>query len=222
MAGVSVTEPRERAEQDLAREISRLSQAQLDELMRALGNPPNLANVPAAFWTRYAEEMQSAILPALQKIYLDSAQEMLDDTPAIGVDWTLVNASAAQWARQYSFDLVKGITDTTRSALQEKVQAYFETPGTISDLADSLSSLFGPVRAEMIAATETTRAAVSGQAAVVDELNKQGTQMIPYFITSEDEIVCEICSPLNGKRVSEGEFPPLHPRCRCEIAYKFD
>jgi SPP1 gp7 family putative phage head morphogenesis protein len=93
---------------------------------------------------------------------------------------------------------------------------------TMPDLIESLDSLYGPVRAEMIAVTETTRAAVQGQAALVDELNKEGIVMVATFLTSEDETVCPICAPLNGKQVDESEFPPLHPRCRCDIAYSFE
>ena len=41
---------------------------------------------------------------------------MLRVHPAIGVDWALVNEAAAEWSRQYAYDLVRGITAHTREA----------------------------------------------------------------------------------------------------------
>ena len=91
-------------ETELARKISKLSQAQLEKLLRLLGDPPNLANVPTEFWNDYAAGMQSVLLPSLEKMYLESAAAMLEASPAIGVDWELVNQNAATWARNYSFE----------------------------------------------------------------------------------------------------------------------
>jgi ribosomal protein S2 len=90
-------------------------------------------------------------------------------------------------------------------------------------LKDSLSSLFGPVRAEIIAITEVTRAAVEGERAMVAEVAKQGIQMVAVWNTNNDEIVCPICAPLNQKKQGEAWTfpPPAHPRCRCWLNHDF-
>lgn len=212
---------RSEQEAELARVLAKAQGKERREILSALGSPPNFDNLTPEFWSNYSHALRKEIVPALEKIFLASAQGMLDKTPSIGVDWTLVNKQASEWASKYGFDLVKDLSDTTRTALQAKVAAFYENQLTIAQFAESLEPLFGPVRAEMIAVTETTRAAVRGQAALVDELNKTGIVMEPFFVTSEDETVCPICSPLNGKRVDESDFPPLHPRCRCDIVYRF-
>lgn len=213
---------RSEQEAELARILANVQGKERKRLRAALGEPPNLDNVPADFWQQYSHGLRKEIVPAMEKIFMASAEALLAKTPSLGVDWALVNTQASEWASKYGFDLVSGITDATRTALQEKVAGYYENGLTMPQFIESLEPLFGPVRAEMIAVTETTRAAVQGQAGLVNELNKTGVVMTPTFITSEDETVCPICSPLNGKKVSEAEFPPLHPRCRCDIAYKFD
>jgi hypothetical protein len=44
------------------------------------------------------------------------------------------------------------------------------------------------------------------------------------WITSADEMVCNICAPLNGVRIRKeqrvfpgGYFPAAHARCRCGV-----
>jgi SPP1 gp7 family putative phage head morphogenesis protein len=213
---------RETWEAEIARSLSRLSQRQLNRLLDALGDKPDLANLNPEFWNEFTTAYRSELIPKLEQIFLGSAEQMLLATPSIGVDWAMVNQYAADWARSYGYGLVGGITETTRAALQKKIAGFYENAMTMPQLRESLQSLFGPVRAATIAATETTRAAVSGQAALVKELSRQGIQMVAVFTTSADEHVCPICSPLNGQRVDESKFPPRHPNCRCDIAYKFE
>jgi hypothetical protein len=209
-------------EAELARRFSKLSAAHRRELMGLLGNPPNIGNVPAAFWEKVAAELNGSFVPFLAQIFLDSAERILPDLP-IGVDWGLVNERAANWARQYSYELIRNITNTSRRATQEAVAAFFERGQTRGDLEAALTRLFGPTRASMIAVTEVTRASVRGEQQIALELAREGIQMIPVFATSNDELVCSICGPLNGKQMVgqyEGIYPPLHVNCRCWLNHE--
>jgi hypothetical protein len=209
-------------EADLGKELARLLRAQMGGLLEELGDPPNINNVSPSFWRESGEELQAALSRNFQGIYISAAQQILDAQP-IGVDWGIVNQNAANWARRYSFDLVTGITDTTRRAISDAVTAFFERQQTIWDLRAVLSEIYGPVRADMIAATEVTRAAVQGELGIVDELRGQGVQMIGIWRTSEDELVCPLCGPLADKEEGDGwnEPPPRHPRCRCWLSHEF-
>lgn len=215
---------RSEQEAELARILANVQSKERRKLLAALGEPPNLDNVTPEFWQQYSHSLRKEIVPALEKMFMASAEAMLAQTPAIGVDWTLINKNAAEWASRYGFDLVSGITDTTREALQQKVSAFFENQMTMPQFAEALEPLFGPVRAEMLAITETTRAANAGLQGVVDELDKTGIVMVARWSTAVDEHVCPICEPLDGKLQGDGwdELPPAHPRCRCLVVHEFE
>ncbi len=209
-------------EAQLARDLARLQQRELKRLLEALGEPPSLDNLHPDYWNEFSTSARAELIPTLENIFLDSAEGMLKTT-SIGVDWALVNEQAARWADQYSYDLVRGITDNTRAALQQKVSSYFRNGLTQQDLRNSLQNLYGPVRAEIIAVTEVTRAASQGELSIVKEIEKNGIRMIAVWNTNNDDFVCRICGPRNQKKQGEGwtSPPPAHPRCRCFLSHEF-
>lgn len=209
-------------ESKLQHALEKLQKAQMRRLVEALGDPPDLNKVEPSFWNEFSTEYRETLYPILEGVFLDGAGQYADEI-SIGVEWDLVNEAAARWARQYTFDLVTDITDRTRNALREKVGGYFETPTAIGDLQESLANLFGPRRAEAIALTEVTRAAVEGQRQTAQEVQKEGVQIVAVWQTNNDDIVCVICGPRNQKREGEGwtDPPPAHPRCRCWVNYEF-
>jgi hypothetical protein len=206
-------------EAELARRFSKLSAAHRRELLSLLGNPPSIGNVPAAFWEKVAAELNGSFVPFLAQIFLDSAERILPDLP-IGVDWGLVNERAANWARQYSYELIRNITNTSRRATQEAVAAFFERGQTRGDLEAALTRLFGPTRASMIAVTEVTRAASNGEREIARELAAEGVEMIPIWQTNNDELVCPICGPRHGKQITDNAYPPAHVNCRCWVNHE--
>ena len=209
---------RKELERDLAKSIARALGLQFDEIMQLLGNPPNMDNLSSEYWQEAERELAGAIKPQLQNIFLSQAQQLMDQLPVGVVDWGLVNTRAIEWVNAYSFELVSGITDVTRRGIQAGLQAFFEDGGmSIDDLTASLTNLFGPVRAEMIAITEVTRASVQGELALVNiiEMENSNIHMIPVWQTANDDRVCEICGPRNGTHYGTVwfDYPPAHPRC---------
>jgi hypothetical protein len=105
------------------------------------------------------------------------------------------------------------------------VSGFFEDQLTMGDLRNMLSQTFGPVRADMISATEVTRAAVQGELAFIEELRKEGVVLVARWQTNADELVCPICTPLNGTLDWANLYPsgpPAHVRCRCWINHEFE
>ena len=149
--------------------------------------------------------------------------DLFEAAVAIGIDYSLVNSAAATWARKHTFELVKGINDTTRTALQKAVSAFVETPGmTIGDAMKLMP--FGTDRAQTVAVTEITRAYSSANRLAGEQLAKEfpDMQVVKQWFTNQDDRVCEICGPLNGKTVGLNEDfspgisePPGHVNCRC-------
>jgi len=213
---------REELEARFGRAVSRLSKEQLGRLIKHLGDPPKIENVPFSFWEETDKEMLSVISPMVERVYLEAAQRMLADIP-IGVDWGLVNERAVEFSRQYTFRLVKEMSTRQQAALQNNVSRYFEQGWTMGDLEASLFQHFAsPVRAEMISVTEVTRAATEGERAIANELLAAGIEMVPVWITNNDEIVreCPICWPRHEQQITDGFYPPGHPRCRCWVVHE--
>jgi len=209
---------------DFETKLSKLMKKQLREygerIIDTLGNPPDINNLTPEFWENESKIMSLAIIPVLEKIYLEAAREVMLASPS-AVDWTLVNQAAADWAKNYTFDLIKGIDNTTTQALQRVLASYFENPTTMEQLTAQILELIGsPIRAEMIAVTEVTRAASEGEQAIARELARQGIIMTPFWNTNRDELVCPICEPRNNQEITDGMFPPAHPRCRCWVNYE--
>lgn len=216
-------EQRSDFEEQLGRRFGRAQREQYRRVIDALGDEPNINNIPAEFWDDLSSEYEAAIRPTVEAALLAYVKQRIDETD-IGVDWAQMNERAASWARSYSFELVKGIRDNTRSALQQKIEGFYRDKRTIGELADSISPLFGPVRADMIAVTETTRAAAQGESLFEGELAALGLRTTQVWQTSNDDTVCPICEPLDGKERGDGwgpgedvTEPPAHIRCRCWI-----
>jgi hypothetical protein len=207
-------------ERKLARVLSKDLRVELDKLLNYLGDPPNFANVPYEYWQNGWKDIQADVEPVLMEAFLESAEEVMLRFE-FGVDWDAVNTDAANWARAHSESILSDLFNRRYDFVNESVARYFEESWTISDLAERLRKWYDPVRAEMIAITETTRAVVEGERAIIRNLEREsGQAMIPIWMTANDERVCPICSPRDNQVITDGIYPPAHPRCRCVVGYE--
>jgi HK97 family phage portal protein len=187
------------------------------EYVRAIlnGQTPDLTILDA--------RLRATLVPSMMEVMLDQAMNLAE---SIGVDFdpAAVATSASEWARQYSFDLVKGITNTTSGVLQSAVAQYQSTPGmTRDDLVRMLKPAFGDTRSQTIATTEITRASANGTARYQEELKQAGIEMVRVNNTNADDSVCSICGPLDGKTEDawpDSGGPPWHVRCRCSVSLR--
>lgn len=173
-------------------------------------------------WDEFAAALDKALLPQVVDVM---TEEVLRQSVAVGVgfDVGMVNLAALEWSRTYTYDLVRGLTDTTRKVVQEAVSAFEATPGmTRGDLEKLLAGAFGERRASAIAVTEVTRASSQAVLQAQRELAGLGITMKRRWYTLRDERVCPICGPLHGQAedVWMAQFPmgpPAHPNCRCAV-----
>lgn len=167
-----------------------------------------------------AAGLAAALIPALTRAVIESA---VREAAVIGVDFDIavINQAALAWSRAYTYDLIKGLTDTTQGVVQEAISAFVKTPGmTRGELSAMLEAAFGPLRAKMIAVTETTRAFAEGTREYQREIARMGIPMQRIWRTSTDERVCPICAPNEDKVERDWEpkdGPPAHPNCRCFV-----
>jgi len=211
---------------------------------------PNASSVELYEIERRLESGQWRIRDVLRRALQDSADLGVSvavdqfENIGYGYDWTLANQAAAEWVEQYTFELVNGITDTTRRRLRTAVPEWVSNGDPLQSLVDDLAPMFGRQRAELIASTEVTRAYAEGNS---QAYRASGVVEAMEWRTANDERVCPICGPLGGLQNDDGgqspkplgqqpgqrsglsnptfmhpnggEYgpPPAHPRCRCWV-----
>ena len=212
---------RSELERKLARIVGRDLRVELQKLLDYLGDPPRLENVPYDYWQNGWRDIQKDVEPVLLDIYLSQAEGMMNDVN-IGVEWDMINTNASQWAKQHTEQVLQDLFGKRYNHLNEVIPRFYTEGWNLGQLQSDLERWYSPVRAEMIAITETTRAATEGERAMVAELERTtGRRMVPVWMTNKDERVCPICGPKHGKEITDGKFPPAHPRCRCWTNHKF-
>lgn len=176
-----------------------------------------------ALWDAMTKDYVQLLLPAFEKVMKEAALLAIANLPfEIGVDWELVNTAAAKWARDYTYDLITGINETTAARLQAAINNWIEAGEDFPALVARVQEIYAsPVRAEMIAASEITRIYAEANTLAWKE---SGVVEAREWQTAADELVCPICGPLRGQQAKLGkpfpdgiENPPAHPRCRCWV-----
>lgn len=142
---------------------------------------------------------------------LETAAALLDGPDAgYGLRQLLANADVT----------IKSIADHRIGDLAQAIADNIASGATNSDLSSIVADLLdNPANADMVAATETTRALVSGQ---YDQYTAMGVQFVA-FLSAEDTRVCVLCNeneeqgaiPITSDFVNGA--PPTHPNCRCTI-----
>jgi len=159
--------------------------------------------------------------------------------PTVSIAWDLVNQDARRQAQQYTYDLVRGITDNTRQRLQQQVDGWIAAGNAFPDLVERIKPLIPDLeaiaatalqpdyRARLIAMTESTRAYADGNTRVWAAAGVWGRE----WRTAVDERVCPVCGGLHQQRAKTGaafevevkgkrvvvQNPPAHPGCRCSV-----
>jgi SPP1 gp7 family putative phage head morphogenesis protein len=182
------------------------------------------AQIPFEFEDIYYpdDEVISMLMLLLQDALRHGIHLFSKEIP-IQLDWTLTNKRAYEWAKKYTYDLIKGIDDVTREMMKQAISQFVDTPGmTIRDTMDMLP--FDEVRAQRVAVTEITRTYATANQLAGEDLQKEfpDVRVVKRWYTNNDDIVCDICRPLDGKEVEINEpftndiyQPPAHVNCRC-------
>ena len=218
-------------ERRLARVLGRDMHSELGRLLDYLGDPPRLENIPPEYWQSGWRSIQRDVEPVLLDVYLTQATNIMMNV-GIGISLDNINHQAVNWARSHTEEVLRGMwrgrQDITAEMLSgtrqvgEIIGQGYEEGLTIREISQRLQPLYSPVRAEMIAVTETTRAVVEGERAYVEQLEREtGQKMIPIWLTAEDDKTCPICKRRENKPITNNEFPPAHPRCRCGVGWEF-
>lgn len=179
------------------------------------------------------EDLQELIRQLIKAI--QGGVTLFNEQSSVGIDYTLINADAAEWARKHAGEIYRQMDETSKAAINRAITGFIEQPGTtIRDVVDLLP--FNESRALQVAVTEITRAYAEGEMQAGRALAEEfpGLKVVKIWYTNNDDRVCPICGPLDGKQVElmegfgvgEGEEglmnPPAHPNCRCWITTTTD
>lgn len=201
----------------LSGKLSKELLAQKKRLLEIVESSP-INSIDNTFWANEDRVIADSIFLLMRDAVLDAVDAELWELAAFGIDIAKANETSIKWAREYTFELVKGINANTQKTIADSIAWYFSNPGTtVGELNELLSPTFGPARAEMIAVTEVTRAYSQGVEIADNELKQLGIETDEFWETNYDELVCDICGTLDGKKKGEewDTPPPAHPRCRC-------
>lgn len=186
---------------------------QYDELLERL-DPEQPQVPPNEWWDNWQTIFLGFAALQLAATAQASAQEAM--LAGVGVNWDAVLGASTEWAQRYGFDLVRGINANSAEAIQRALQGFYSGNLSYDDMTGQLAAWFGPMRAEMIAITETTRGLEQGLQIYQQQLNAQGISTDTRY--NAEPGACPICAPDNRRRLSagwSGGYPPRHPRCRC-------
>lgn len=206
-------------EHKLARVISKDLRAELKKLLDYLGDPPNLLNVPDSYWKAGWKLISKHVEPILVEYFIQQAMDALDGV-GVTIDLAIVNTDAIEWAANNSDKWLQEAFGRTYEGVSTLVPKAYEEGWTTRELAKALERYYSPVRAEMIAVTELTRAQVEGEKAMERRYFEMfGEHLVPIWKTANDEKVCTVCGPRNEQPIIDDFYPPAHPRCRCRLSH---
>lgn len=215
---------RQAAEQRAWLNIAAQLEAEMDALLES--GPPAPEEVMQRLRSRQ-EELRRELEAALDENVSLGVNATFRGLERAGLsfNYRLVHSQAQLWARNYSYELIRGIDMTSARQTQEALVWWAETGEPLDSLVDQLRIVFGSERAEAIAVTEATRAYAEGTKlsyAAAGFNEGQPTVIIPQhprcrcfyslevladgtaywiFNTVNDEHVCSICNPYHWQRV---------------------
>jgi SPP1 gp7 family putative phage head morphogenesis protein len=226
------------AEQRIAAAFAQGLENQRARLISALdrGNIDYRDPLLPDFWRTEHELLARDVLPTLTGV----AQEVALTATVRGgglAQWRTVNEAVTIWtdthyrlANIQTPGSMEQLDNTARNRVADAIVRWQRGelnedagPGGLPRLIAELqrSNAWDVERAAEIAVTETTHiyATAKLEAALANPL-----MVWLEWITSADEMVCNICAPLNGVRIRKeqrvfpgGYFPAAHARCRCGV-----
>lgn len=174
-----------------------------------------------SFWDGMSVGMWDEIAQTVISVVVKGIDGGIDALPQKAQPFLNLDAiydNVTEFAKTYRFEWIQGLTETTRKQTIKHITNWIQSGSPLSSLETALTPIFGDARARRIAVTEITRLFAAG-----NRLAWEGTDFVNQvrWNTARDELVCEICGPLDGTHIGIGDMdamPPAHINCRCWIS----
>jgi hypothetical protein len=222
---------------DLIREDGAAIQARLDRRKAMIDYHALGTDIEAVLRSR-TDNWRDGFIPLFEALVGEQGDHI---AATFGLDFSLHNPRVQEFIRDYAFQFANKVSataaDEIRAIIGQAQQEGWDILMTMSQIEGRYSQ-WTTWRAELIARSETIR---SSNAGAVSAYQQAGVMQKEWLVT-EDDRLCEFCSPMGGKVVgvetnfySLGDqvtteagnvlkinyehigFPPLHPNCRCTI-----
>ena len=169
------------------------------------------------------EDFATAQLP----LYSDLTPEGIDKLATRA--FTLIDTDALDFMSQYNLVLAGDVHRELADGIRRTVMSGIATGKGVEDIVRDLGHVVkepesfrhagtkvfrkAQYRMEVIARTEVLRAHNQGRLKFHQQVGVEKLE----WMTMEDERVCPVCGPLDGRVFRTGRFPPqpAHPNCRC-------
>lgn len=188
--------------------------------VQAAANP--LANKDDVVWQGETVDFTKAIIEAITMLIATGGQ-FGELEYGIDLGLTSLSETILVAAREHTAGLVSQVTDTNRKLIREAIRQSIargeDVNGTIARIKKVINN---PVRAEMIAQTESVNAYQTGLRNFSVET---GAKRKVWEALAG---ACKVCAPVDGEKVPIDELfsngkgiPSAHPRCRCGVYYEY-
>ena len=141
--------------------------------------------------------------------------------------------NAIDYIQKYTYENIKGMNEDIAGKLRQVMQRGFMDGSTVDEMKAEIKNVFdvGDNRAEMIARTETNRAANVGR---LQGYQKSGVKGNKVYSAHMDNRTSALCKRLNGQEQPlddqfddpkgewKGMVPPAHVNCRSSWTFKLD
>ena len=214
-------EARMRDERRLERKIRLFLEKQFARVKREIRKNDaqyrNKSIYQESFWNNEKDRMWDELASDFVGIILhgmDDGVMMLENAGGM-VNPDLINQWAIDYGKQYRDEWLSKITDTSRKAVEKAVTDWLQSNESFDSLTTVLENTFSKVRSARIATTEVTRLRANA-----NQMTWEESGVVDKFrwSTANDDLVCPICAPREGKTfpLSEmGNMLPAHVNCRC-------
>lgn len=179
--------------------------------------------------------VEEALTEAIGRVASDAIREEMLFAQAADDMFDVVNERALEFSRRYSIQLADDILGTTADIASAAVQRGIRDGLSIDEIAKAMEGV-PAYRAEMIAITETSRAANSARFELAPSLGAKASRWITSPGHSVAHGVLASRSPLPvgepyakaGERIDTETFktdifhPPARPNCRCTLIFIYE